>query len=54
VEIRILTRWLQTWLDPKELEAVSIGTSPHFDDELAGELPGDIEPSDGKDDDIPF
>jgi hypothetical protein len=42
----------EAWLDADELHAVSIGTGLLFDDELAAELQGDIEPSDDKDDDI--
>ncbi|MGO9418507.1 hypothetical protein [Roseiarcus sp.] len=53
-EIRIVMRWIEAWLDDDELHAVSIGTSLLFDDELAAELQGDIEPSGDKDDDIPF
>ena len=53
-EIRIVTRWIEAWLDADELHAVSIGTGLLFDDELAAELQGDIEPSGDKDDDIPF
>jgi len=53
-EIRIVTRWIQTWLNTDELHAVMIGTGLLFDDELAAELQGDVEPSSDKDDDIPF
>ena len=53
-EIRIVTRWIETWLDADELHAVMIGTGLLFDYELAAELQGDVEPSGGKDDDIPF
>ena len=53
-EIRIITRWIETWLDADELHAVRIGTGLVFDDELAAELQGDVEPSSDKDDDIPF
>jgi hypothetical protein len=53
-EIRIVTRWIEAWLDADELHAVGIGTGLLFDDKLAAELQGDIEPSAGKDDDTPF
>ena len=53
-EIRLVTRWIETWLDADELHAVSIGTGLLLDDELAAELQGDVQPSDDKDDDIPF
>ncbi len=53
-EIRLVTRWIETWLDADELHAVSIGTGLLLDDELAAELQGDVEPSDEKDDDIPL
>ncbi len=53
-EIRLVTRWIETWLDADELHAVSIGAGLLFDDKLAAELQGDIEPSGDKDDDIPF
>jgi hypothetical protein len=53
-EIRIITRWIETWLNADELHAVMIGTGLLFDDELAAELQGDAEPSSDKDDDIPF
>jgi hypothetical protein len=53
-EIRIVTRWIEAWLDADELHGVSIGTGLLFDDELAAELQGDIEPSGDKNDDIPF
>ena len=53
-EIRIITRWIETWLDADELHAVRIGTGLLLDDELAAELQGDVEPSSDKDDDIPF
>ncbi len=53
-EIRLVTRWIETWLDADELHAVRIGTGLLLDDELAAELQGDVEPSDDKDDDIPF
>ena len=53
-EIRIVTRWIETWLDGDELHAVMIGTGLLFEDELAAELQGDVEPSSDKDDDIPF
>ncbi len=53
-EIRIVARWIEAWLDADELHTVGIGTGLLFDDELAAELQGDIEPSDDKDDDIPF
>ncbi len=53
-EIRIVTRWIEAWLDADELHAVGIGTGLLFDDELAAELQGDIEPSGDKDGDTPF
>jgi hypothetical protein len=53
-EIRIVTRWIETWLNADELHAVRIGTGLLLDDELAAALQGDVKPSDDKDDDIPF
>jgi hypothetical protein len=55
-EIEIAMRWIETWLHPDELDAVTDGTGIIFDDDLAKELRGDIdiEPSEGGDDDIPF
>ena len=47
-------RWIEAWLDADELHAVGIATGLLFDDKLAAELRGDIEPSVGKDDDTPF
>jgi hypothetical protein len=35
-EIRIVTRWIEAWLDADELHAVRIGTGLLFDDELLG------------------
>ena len=49
-----MTRWIETWLNADELHAVMIGTGLLFDDELAAELQGDVEPHSDKDDDIPF
>ena len=53
-EIDLVTRWIETWLNADELHAVMSGTGLVFDDELAAEFPGDVEPSSDKDDDIPF
>jgi hypothetical protein len=53
-EIRIVAHWIKAWLDADELHAVMMGTGFLFDYELAAELQGDVEPYDGKDDDIPF
>ena len=53
-EIDLVTRWIETWLNADELHDVMIGTGLLFDDELAAELRGDVEPYSDKDDDIPF
>ena len=38
-EIRIVTRWIEAWLDADELHAVGIGAGLLFDDELGGRTP---------------
>ena len=53
-EIRVTMRWIATWLHSEELAVVRLGTGILFDDELANELQGDIEPLEEEDDDIPF
>jgi len=53
-DIRDVCNWIETWLTPDELDAVTDGTGLIFDEELARKLQGNIEPSEGGDDDIPF
>ena len=53
-DIRALRNWIEAWLTDDELDAVSFGTGQIFDDALFKELQGNIEPSEGNGNDVPF
>ncbi|MGO9237962.1 MAG: hypothetical protein ACLP4V_29185 [Methylocella sp.] len=53
-DIRALRDWIEAWLPDDELDAVTFGAGLIFGDALFKEPQGDIEPSEGNGDDVPF
>ncbi len=52
--VRALRDWIEAWLPDDELDAVTFGAGLIFGDALFKEPQGDIEPSEGNGDDVPF
>ena len=53
-DIRALRNWIEAWLTDDELDAVTFGAGLIFDDALFNEPQGNIEPSEGNGNDVPF